>query len=600
MATYYPITALPVQIVNPDTRELASGFVLESYIAGTSTPTEMYIDREGTSAGASVTINSSGWPEVSGNIVNIWVEIGVDYKFILKDEENNTEYTVDSIGGITLNDSIDKYESLSEFVLRSPQSDSVFISSYYTGWAGTISGPKGSHSRHKTGATNVSPTVGSAVSVSTIGTGDQAGYCWDASGAEWRITETESLFDWYQFGAYGDDSNDDTIAINDCMSFCSRRLHRGPKGIFKTTGELILSGPLQGDGVEACIVKQYTDSSKILRVTDNTDYFRLGGFQLQYAITSNTQTDSGLFLENENHNAIIEDVLILGGAPGLHSDQVSFWQTYRNVRVQFATSQSFLIEGARNDDTGSGTTILMQNCGTYNGNIGLSVSTVAQLQIDTFEVGTHDNFGMSFNNIKEAVISCPHFEVNDYGSSFAKAFFNLASTKVIINGLHSQDNTATVANYVVRCGEDVDLEINGITRGSNTNQELYYIQDNGNVSTNRIQYMFRGHGFGANEVGEYISGSTGKMSFPEYEEYIYSNATSGASGVISQNFPSEVPGELSILYVNSFIDDGGAEVVTTSDRFSGSVSVRVRSISDGATDTTDGRNIRTIVKYGHS
>lgn len=100
MPSFYPASVLPPQLTNPDTGELASGFVLNAFLAGTSTPTPIYIDKDGTSSGSSITLNAAGYPEVSGAIVTIWLQTDIDYKFILEDGASNNQWTLDDISGI--------------------------------------------------------------------------------------------------------------------------------------------------------------------------------------------------------------------------------------------------------------------------------------------------------------------------------------------------------------------------------------------------------------------------------------------------------------------------------------------------------------------
>lgn len=100
MATYYPSTSRPEQFNDPATQELLSGGSIEAYLAGTSTPTNMYTDAAGTSAGAVITLNAGGFPEVSGNIVIIWQQAGIDYKFILKDASGTVIATTDNISSL--------------------------------------------------------------------------------------------------------------------------------------------------------------------------------------------------------------------------------------------------------------------------------------------------------------------------------------------------------------------------------------------------------------------------------------------------------------------------------------------------------------------
>jgi len=74
-----------------------SGGTIKSYLAGTTTATSMYTDSSGTSAGSSITLNVRGEPEVSGNTINIWLDEGVTYKFVLADSSGTSIWTDDGI-----------------------------------------------------------------------------------------------------------------------------------------------------------------------------------------------------------------------------------------------------------------------------------------------------------------------------------------------------------------------------------------------------------------------------------------------------------------------------------------------------------------------
>jgi hypothetical protein len=359
-------------------------------------------------------------------------------------------------------------------------------------------------------------------------------------------------------------------------------------------------GSLVGDGPRNSIISQTDDSAGILIWDNGTDFFTLKGIQCTYQSPTNTQTGTNVLFENEAHTIIVEDLLLLGGARGLHSDQVSFNQTYRNVRVQYADTDSIRIDGDRNDTTGAGTTIVMDNIALYNGVTGLRCRVLANLQINTIEVGTHSDHGINLDNCKTATIINPHFEVNDYAANFAKANIVLFSSNVNVESLYSQDNTATVTNYVFRIGSDCTLRLNGINRSNNTNQQLYYIDDSSGITSDRVHYVFGGYGIASTETGYYDASSSGVMSFPDFEEYLYSNTTSGATGQISQNLPSDVPGELSLHSVNSFIDDGDTNLTISQDRFGSSFTAKVKNISDGSSNVTNGITVRSVVKYHHS
>ena len=90
---YSPLTKLPQQFFD-NLGDPLSGGTLESYVAGTTTPTNMFSDDAGTVAGTSVTLDSRGEPTT---IKQIWLDDTVTYKFILKDSSGSTIWTVDDV-----------------------------------------------------------------------------------------------------------------------------------------------------------------------------------------------------------------------------------------------------------------------------------------------------------------------------------------------------------------------------------------------------------------------------------------------------------------------------------------------------------------------
>ena len=72
----YP-SSYTVEHFHADDGTLLSGGTLEYCIAGTTTPTPVYVDSAGTSAGTTVSLNDRGEPEVSGNTVIIWLDSDV-------------------------------------------------------------------------------------------------------------------------------------------------------------------------------------------------------------------------------------------------------------------------------------------------------------------------------------------------------------------------------------------------------------------------------------------------------------------------------------------------------------------------------------------
>lgn len=106
-------------------------------------------------------------------------------------------------------------DSVNALRLGSYPEKTVYVISYYDGWQDTVEGPIGGELWHKTGADNTSPTVGAPVAVSTIGTGAQAGYIWDATGAEWAIDSPKN----YIVDAFGKDGINDAVYVQDALDF---------------------------------------------------------------------------------------------------------------------------------------------------------------------------------------------------------------------------------------------------------------------------------------------------------------------------------------------------------------------------------------------
>lgn len=90
---YVPLTKIPQQFFDNLGNPLVGG-TLYAYLAGTSTPTNMFSDDTGTVAGTSVVLDSRGEPTT---FKLIWLNETVNYKFILKDSTGSTIWTIDDI-----------------------------------------------------------------------------------------------------------------------------------------------------------------------------------------------------------------------------------------------------------------------------------------------------------------------------------------------------------------------------------------------------------------------------------------------------------------------------------------------------------------------
>lgn len=97
MPSYFLLSNTPLQTEDATTGAPASGFTLSAFLAGTTTPTNMYSDNAGTVIGTSVTTNSAGYPQVSGDIVSIWLDSSLSYKLVLEDASSVTVWESDNV-----------------------------------------------------------------------------------------------------------------------------------------------------------------------------------------------------------------------------------------------------------------------------------------------------------------------------------------------------------------------------------------------------------------------------------------------------------------------------------------------------------------------
>lgn len=97
MATYIPLSPLPFQFQDSVTSVNLSGGSLEFYLAGTSTPTNLFSDNSGTVVGTSILLNSGGFPESGGNVITLFRDISVNYKLVLKNAAGTIISTSDNI-----------------------------------------------------------------------------------------------------------------------------------------------------------------------------------------------------------------------------------------------------------------------------------------------------------------------------------------------------------------------------------------------------------------------------------------------------------------------------------------------------------------------
>lgn len=204
----------------------------------------------------------------------------------------------------------------------------------------------------------------------------------------------------------------------------------------------VLSAPISSDRPErSCVFEQSDNSKSVLSFTAGMDFFHMKGFWARFADDTQTQTAAAIFLVDENHNAKFSHIHTTGGTYGIHSDQVSFWQSYEHCRCDNYDKAQIRVDGDRNDLTGGGTTINIANCGGFNSktteaDAALVLNSISEVNIRTYESGQGKMKSLiSANSVFNLNISNWHWEL----SEITQNGLNLANCAADIDGFYMQD-----------------------------------------------------------------------------------------------------------------------------------------------------------------
>lgn len=245
-------------------------------------------------------------------------------------------------------------------------------------------------------------------------------------------------------------SNDNNVAIQEASDIakaaglCS--IEHDLEGPIKLKGAAPVIGvPITSNkAADGALFIQEDNDQSVLVIEDGLDFSEHKNFTASYANAgTQTQTAPAILAQGTNHNTKFSNIRTVGGTYGIHSDQLSFWQTYEHVRCEDFENAPLRIDGQRNDTTGGGTTIVMTNCGCYNNkthenDAGLVVNNVSELIVNSFEVGQGVyKDGLLINNAFGADLNGLHFEAN----TINRSFINAANSGVKGSGLYWQGGT---------------------------------------------------------------------------------------------------------------------------------------------------------------
>ena len=96
MATV-PLLPIPIQLQDSVTSVNMSSGTLEFFLAGTSTPTNLFSDNVATSIGTTITLNSGGYPESGGNVITLFRDSDIALKIVGKNAAGTIFFTADNL-----------------------------------------------------------------------------------------------------------------------------------------------------------------------------------------------------------------------------------------------------------------------------------------------------------------------------------------------------------------------------------------------------------------------------------------------------------------------------------------------------------------------
>ena len=94
---FVTLNNIPIQLADSTTSINMSSGSLEFFLAGSSTPTNLFSNNSGTSIGNSITLNAGGYPESGGNVITLFRDTSISYKIVCKDAAGNVIWTADNI-----------------------------------------------------------------------------------------------------------------------------------------------------------------------------------------------------------------------------------------------------------------------------------------------------------------------------------------------------------------------------------------------------------------------------------------------------------------------------------------------------------------------
>ena len=218
-------------------RPLAGG-LMYTYKAGTTDPATTYSDDAGTTNTNPIVLDSDGQ-------CDLFLDDAVSYRIILKNSAGVTQFDKDRIASLG-STQVQSFNSIAALRLRSGTTiaNAAKTLSYYS------AGDGGGNSFYWDGTSAATDNGGTIIKPTAV------------SGAgRWLAVDSKTV-NVKQFGAYGNDSNNDTTYFNNCQDWCyaNNCTMYVPVGTYRLNTSITYKAPIVGEfsnGTSGSILKYY-------------------------------------------------------------------------------------------------------------------------------------------------------------------------------------------------------------------------------------------------------------------------------------------------------------------------------------------------------
>jgi hypothetical protein len=518
---YAPLTKIPQQFFDNLGNPLVSG-TLYAYLAGTSTPTNMFSDNAGTVAGTSVVLDSRGEPTT---FKLIWLNTAVIYKFVLKDSTGTTIWTIDNISGDDGTGAGSASTVFDQQTITATAGQTLFALGYdyVTGTNAMAVYKNGSRlitgtDFTETSSTSVTLTMAAIAGdeytfiggqdVSSSFSGTNVSFIQSGTGAVQRNVQNKlrDIVSVLDFGAVGDGVTNNQSAITAALTYCNANgkdlffpagTYNFSTGAFSVTSGVRVYG--EGPMSKLVCTASAGGNSPIFYVTG--ERIKIDSLWITYTNFQTGSWSACIYVKNTCYESVFERLYLGRGSFGIYCKYNTFntgdattnyfySNTVRDIRISEYSQNAMLISTAGgNNNSGN----VFQNIYTinYNNDLGGGALRTASYGLffercdDGFisqiniEHGIFSSGAIYFATCTNSTVKALHIEGGTFTSNYG-GVIDLGSSVVTVEGLTFAFNTINVANHIglfllssSRVVLSIGTEIN-TTVTSGTNLPVFY------------------------------------------------------------------------------------------------------------------------------